>query len=220
MGAGSEVNQKQFVAFRAYWTPDREAQDLEDDMAQFGLADTWLDAKQVVDADQELCRYMQLIESNTLVETVSKSDPIWLGSFKPVKVAQELVSKVNGVYDWDRNLDDSRPVTRQRPTLLKVNLYPEPATHEYTATDYWENNLLLQRMKKRRVIISQDRHQLFITMATYDDAYAKYLAGETPPKSYLKLASYGPYKITDHKHMYCFAHAVVALAMAADDVLS
>jgi hypothetical protein len=39
------------------------------------------------------------------------------------------------------------------------------------------------------VIISQNRHQLFITMATYDDAYAKYLAEDTPcPPSRIHIA--------------------------------
>lgn len=38
-------------------------------------------------------------------------------------------------------------------------------------------------------------------------------------KPYLKLTSYDPYRITDPEHIYSFAHAVVALTMATNDVL-
>jgi hypothetical protein len=35
------------------------------------------------------------------MDEIAKDDPCWPGSFKPVKVAQEQLMKIGGVFDWE-----------------------------------------------------------------------------------------------------------------------
>jgi hypothetical protein len=58
-----------------------------------------------------------------------------------------------------------------------------------------------------RVLISQDRHEIFVTFAEYDSAYAAYLndirkgTGPTPADIFLVMSEYGPFNTTISEHM-------------------
>ncbi|QKX54094.1 uncharacterized protein TRUGW13939_01177 [Talaromyces rugulosus] len=75
----------------------------------------------------------------------------------------------------------------------------------------------LETFRGRRFVISQNRHQIFIIAATYDDEYVRYLEGASSgPKSFLEEQSYGPYDTADLSDLKMFARAVVVITMAAN----
>ena len=63
--------------------------------------------------------------------------------------------------------------------------------------------------------MSQDRHEIFLTIASYDDNYIKYLRGEGEEShSFLEMQEYGPFAINKSDHMYIFGRTMLALSLA------
>jgi hypothetical protein len=111
MGSGSEVNERQFVTFRAIWDVLRDPKKIGIHKSRFGLAGTWAKAKEAIDADHEFHNYLGLLKSRRLMDDVKKDEEIWPGSFKPVKTIQEQVLKVDGLFDWERGRVRNQPAT-------------------------------------------------------------------------------------------------------------
>lgn len=73
-----------------------------------------------------------------------------------------------------------------------------------------------------RLLISQDRHEIFLSVATYTSAYVKYLHGDKQyqdgkaqdASSFLKITEYGPWNIEKHGHMKHLAHVIVEFCLA------
>ena len=73
----------------------------------------------------------------------------------------------------------------------------------------------------RRLLISQDRHAIFLTLAKYNESYVKYLKGEytamqIPPVrnlSFLTMQEYGPWVINNHKLMEDLAKIIVSFCL-------
>lgn len=66
----------------------------------------------------------------------------------------------------------------------------------------------------RRLLISQDRHQVHVVVATYDDHYVDYIKARNPrTKSFLQMEDYGPFDVTHHKHMYLLGRLMLALSL-------
>ena len=64
-----------------------------------------------------------------------------------------------------------------------------------------------------RVLVSQDRHEIYITIANYDDSYARYVAGLSETDSFLKMDEYGPFDISEHRHMFYLGRIMLALSL-------
>ncbi|PGH30095.1 hypothetical protein GX50_07157 [[Emmonsia] crescens] len=57
---------------------------------------------------------------------------------------------------------------------------------------------------RRFVLLSQDRHEVFLTVPLYDANYIKHLKGEADaktPLSFLSMRSYGPWNIYNTKSL-------------------
>lgn len=67
----------------------------------------------------------------------------------------------------------------------------------------------------RRLLISQDRQEIYLIRATYDNDYLSYLKGEQVPRSFLKMEEHGPYIVTNYKHMDNLGRIILAFTMAA-----
>lgn len=73
----------------------------------------------------------------------------------------------------------------------------------------------------RRVLISQNRRQIFVTIAKYDQAYVDYIKGNTvlgeelegPDGPFLTMERYGPYDITNWEEMRWISHMLLALSI-------
>ncbi|PYI29013.1 hypothetical protein BP00DRAFT_427913 [Aspergillus indologenus CBS 114.80] len=70
----------------------------------------------------------------------------------------------------------------------------------------------------RRILLSQDRHEIFITVARYDDKYLDFLDGKPgPERAFMRMHEFGPWdtqSITDMKQV---AVILIAMALRAED---
>lgn len=59
------------------------------------------------------------------------------------------------------------------------------------------------KQSPRRLLISQDRHEIYLSVATFDDEYVKYIQGRPTSKepSLLIMQSYGPFPVADKSEM-------------------
>ena len=68
----------------------------------------------------------------------------------------------------------------------------------------------------RRLIISQDRHEIYLTYATYDAAYVDYVTGRVKDPSadtLMVMNEFGPFVISKEKHMTSLAKYVLAFCL-------
>jgi hypothetical protein len=71
----------------------------------------------------------------------------------------------------------------------------------------------------RRIHVSQDRHEIFLTFAEYDDDYIAYLKNETPKSanpSFLTMHEYGPWDTQKPSDMKELGPILLAIALYAD----
>ncbi|KAJ5365423.1 hypothetical protein N7517_008309 [Penicillium concentricum] len=87
---------------------------------------------------------------------------------------------------------------------------------------------------RRRLIVSQDNHEIFLTIASYDNQYLTYLkTGDTSEPSgtggsgnhpfkppFLKLQTYGPWSIIHPSHMHSLATIILCVAFEVTDDLN
>lgn len=66
-------------------------------------------------------------------------------------------------------------------------------------------------MQCSRLLISQDRHEVYLNFAEFDDLYIGYVKGRSKaPVSLLRMHEYGPFDITNGKHMKALGEIVLA----------
>ena len=65
------------------------------------------------------------------------------------------------------------------------------------------------------MLISQDRHEAYLTFATFDDEYVRYVTGNAEAKvdTFLRMRQFGPFVISNVEHMRCLAYYVLAIAL-------
>ncbi|RAL03730.1 uncharacterized protein BO80DRAFT_268743 [Aspergillus ibericus CBS 121593] len=69
----------------------------------------------------------------------------------------------------------------------------------------------------RRILLSQDRHEIFITVAEYDDKYLDFLDGNPgPDRAFLRMHEFGPWNTQSVKDMKQVAVILVAMALRAE----
>ncbi|KAA8641643.1 uncharacterized protein ATNIH1004_011779 [Aspergillus tanneri] len=73
--------------------------------------------------------------------------------------------------------------------------------------------------EKMRIIVSQDRHEIFLTVAKYDDNYIKYLGdknhrSESP--SFMTMYQFGPWDTLDSTHMKYLGPILLAISLRAE----
>lgn len=67
--------------------------------------------------------------------------------------------------------------------------------------------------------MSQDRHEIWLNFAEYDDQYLKYLKGtstSTDPISFLVMHEVGPFSTQVEQHMVAVGTILLALTLRAD----
>lgn len=75
-------------------------------------------------------------------------------------------------------------------------------------------------------MISQDRDEIYITLARYPPEYVDYLKGRlTPsrpgsPQPFLTLMEYGPWIIESPSHMRHFAEVIIAFCLRFTDAIN
>ncbi|CAG8895918.1 unnamed protein product [Penicillium egyptiacum] len=81
-----------------------------------------------------------------------------------------------------------------------------------------------QRMEnRRRLLISLDRHEMYLTLARYHEDYVKFLKGEFqglksyPEDRFLHLHEYGPWDIGKKSHMRDLTEIIVGFSLRVKD---
>lgn len=72
-------------------------------------------------------------------------------------------------------------------------------------------------LRHRRLLVSQDRHQIFLIVATFDDDYVHYMSGDDDTgQSFLVMQEYGPYDAGDRKAMLVLGGIMLAISMQGE----
>ncbi|KAI1130603.1 hypothetical protein F5Y10DRAFT_235195 [Nemania abortiva] len=71
--------------------------------------------------------------------------------------------------------------------------------------------------KGHRLLISQDRHEIYLTFGQFDAAYLDYIRHRAPGSSFLVMNEYGPFDIGQEKHMEYLGEIVLGFALQACD---
>ena len=66
-------------------------------------------------------------------------------------------------------------------------------------------------------MVSQTGPEVWLTFATFDQNYVKYLKGERAPQSFLRMQRYGPYRIADAGEVKMLSQIIVAFVRRARD---
>ncbi|KAH8429758.1 uncharacterized protein LDX57_007430 [Aspergillus melleus] len=75
--------------------------------------------------------------------------------------------------------------------------------------------------KHQRLPRSQDRHEIFIVIASYDDDYVRYLKKEDPQTpSFMVMQEYGPFIIGEYTNMQYLAQFIVGFCLEVNERIS
>ncbi|KAL5341041.1 hypothetical protein BJX70DRAFT_359499, partial [Aspergillus crustosus] len=81
----------------------------------------------------------------------------------------------------------------------------------------WIRSHALSRLnldKSRRLLLSQDRHQIFLTVAGFDSSYRDYLVnGTIGDDAFLTMHTYGPWNTLVESHMDELAVIVLSIVL-------
>lgn len=69
--------------------------------------------------------------------------------------------------------------------------------------------------------MSQNRHEIYLTIAEYDDAYVEYLHNKNKDtKSMMKMNEFGPWLVDNKSHMRDFAGIMLAFTLQHQELKS
>ena len=65
------------------------------------------------------------------------------------------------------------------------------------------------------MLVSQDRREVYLTFATFDDEYVRYVTGKAEAKvnTFLRMHQFGPIAISNPQHMRYLAYYVLAITL-------
>ncbi|GFF59304.1 hypothetical protein IFM51744_09869 [Aspergillus udagawae] len=79
-----------------------------------------------------------------------------------------------------------------------------------------ESSHSLPAFNNHLLLVSQDRHEIFLTFAAYTQAYKGYLEGEEArADSFLVMKTFGPWRTCDPAQMSDFGHILLAIVLVA-----
>ncbi|PLB38958.1 uncharacterized protein BDW47DRAFT_18344 [Aspergillus candidus] len=124
----------------------------------------------------------------------------------------------------DGYLDDSRgnpyALIEVKPIIRGVTSQSQIQMQEGSQMASWIKHDIDAPLEKLRALISQDRHEIFITIAEYDSGYVTYLRKKplnNEPLSFLTMRQYGPWNTTHAGHMKKLGPILLALTLYAED---
>ncbi|KAJ5470945.1 hypothetical protein N7530_008302 [Penicillium desertorum] len=80
------------------------------------------------------------------------------------------------------------------------------------------NSREMARFKEHLLLISQDRHELFITFASIEEAYERHLRNATDTDSFLVMKTYGPYDTGSCEEMNEFGQIILGSILIVNPV--
>ncbi|CAG8895156.1 unnamed protein product [Penicillium egyptiacum] len=130
--------------------------------------------------------------------------------------------------------DDIFAIAELKPKVRNRNAWPELLWQEAAEMVPWilhDEEQPRETPIERRMLVSQDNHEIWLTLAQYDKEYAQYLKQEPPtptrqdpgpsqrPLHFMRMREYGPWKIQGAINMRDSAKILVRWAFEATDVI-
>ncbi|KAI1170048.1 hypothetical protein F4777DRAFT_570640 [Nemania sp. FL0916] len=161
-----------------------------------------------------------------LLNALSISCPEVQGDWTLHRRRFALQSKGNKVYE--ARVDG---YLRSRDNKVKAIVEVKPYTR---GTKYWNTRMqeagqmaawigtdppdvqAMRAQKKncRRLLVSQDRHEIYVIIAEFDADYVDYICGHDPANlSFLEMQDYGPFETTNSDHMAAFGYLILAFTI-------
>ncbi|PKY02228.1 hypothetical protein P168DRAFT_329186 [Aspergillus campestris IBT 28561] len=129
----------------------------------------------------------------------------------------ESESRTDGYLDDGKEnpyaLIEVKPITRTLASQSRIQMQEGSQMAGWIKTD---TNASLEKL---RVHVSQDQHEIFITIAEYDSGYVSYLRKKphnNEPPSFLTMCQYGPWITTHAGHMKKLGPILLALTLYAE----
>ncbi|KAI1824096.1 hypothetical protein F4861DRAFT_539412 [Xylaria intraflava] len=74
---------------------------------------------------------------------------------------------------------------------------------------------IMREQKKlcRRLLISQDREEIYIIIAEFDADYVDYICDRPARRSFLKMREYGPFLTRNHEYVATLGHLILAFTI-------
>ncbi|PLB45039.1 hypothetical protein P170DRAFT_513116 [Aspergillus steynii IBT 23096] len=131
--------------------------------------------------------------------------------------AAKYEARTDGYLDDGREnpwaLIEVKPVTRAQFNQGRIQI------QEGSQMSGWIKEEIDAPLDKLRVHVSQNRHEIFITVAEYDSGYISYLRkkpADDEPLSFLTMHQYGPWNTNNAGHMKKLGPILLALTLYAD----
>ncbi|KAE8155000.1 hypothetical protein BDV25DRAFT_146823 [Aspergillus avenaceus] len=142
-------------------------------------------------------------------------------SFKAAFQHASFEARTDGYLEDDGSSDRVRALIEVKPMLREKKRNPicmqEAAQMvAWIKSDPDPRGVL--NLPGRRLHVSQDRHQIFITFAEYDSSYIQYLNNTLPPDSprpFLKMHEFGPWNTMVKNDMENIGSILLAIALRA-----
>ncbi|KAJ5587728.1 uncharacterized protein N7459_003493 [Penicillium hispanicum] len=115
---------------------------------------------------------------------------------------------------YARVLIEVKPVMREKKSLA-IQMQETAQMVAWIKSDPEK----LDGTRKLRLHISQDRHEIYLTVAEYDDDYIRYLTDErksTKAFSFLTMHEFGPWSTQDASHMRELGPILLAISLRAE----
>ncbi|KAL4968481.1 uncharacterized protein BDV14DRAFT_196786 [Aspergillus stella-maris] len=141
-------------------------------------------------------------------------------AFHAVFDKAEFEARTDGYLEDHRGepsiLVEVKPVVREtKPDLVQMQESAQMVA--WIASD----DKVGQKKRKKRVHIAQDRHEIYISVAVYDDGYLDYLhntesAEQKENPSFLEIYQFGPWDTLEETHMRYLGPILLAISLWAD----
>jgi hypothetical protein len=76
--------------------------------------------------------------------------------------------------------------------------------------------LLPPRDREVHIILSQDQQEIYITVATDNDDYVRYVQRQSRQEAFLYIKNYGPFKVTERTHVNHLAKLILGSTLAEE----
>lgn len=196
--------------------------------------------------DEQIVNFALLLLVDALVIECKDATGDWSPYRAPFEACDRLGEKVyqacvDGLYRQKKKKDsegaDPKKEELEADMIIEVKPHSrrEPPTADTMAVNMQESAQMAAWISKvnipgqedgkhtvyRRVLISQNRRQIFVTIAKYDQAYVDYIKGNTvlgeehegPDGPFLTMERHGPYDITNWEEMRWISHMLLALSI-------
>jgi hypothetical protein len=77
---------------------------------------------------------------------------------------------------------------------------------------------LVHNVFRRRLLLSQNRHEVSISVGLFDDDYVGYLYQKHQKETFLIMETHGPFRVDDQSHVKHLGRLLLGFTLAENEV--